>query len=322
VELPELRMIEHEIGIRTPTPIERVDLPEFSENGIVVDVKRDDLVHPEIIGNKLRKSLGHFELCRRRNIAAVVTFGGRYSNHILAISKAGPLLGFSTIGVVRGRDLVGDSPVLEACRSNGMRIVAVDGRDYYLTQRSSVSELGRVVSCAEPFHVIPEGGTSEISLQRTAAIIDEVEDIGRYAHIVCAVGTGGTAAGLAAGLAACRFSVPTRVLAIAVLRGYSSLPDQGRLALVHKHGVEQAERIVNDHLEFDGSAPFGRFGPVKATELGELCGLQRRLRFPLDTVYVGKVLLHIIRLVRAKRFAEGTRLLLLHTGGYQTGPVR
>lgn len=93
-------------------------------------MKRDDLIHPQISGNKLRKSLGHFELCRQRNIATVVTFGGRYSNHILAVSEAGSLFGFSTIGIVRGRDLVGKSPVLEECRSNGMRVVAMDVRNY------------------------------------------------------------------------------------------------------------------------------------------------------------------------------------------------
>jgi 1-aminocyclopropane-1-carboxylate deaminase len=319
---PRPSPIAQEIGMRVPTPVERIELPEFAEHQVVVDVKRDDLIHPVIIGNKLRKCLNHLERCRQQNLSTVVTFGGRHSNHILAIAQAGSLLGLTTIGIVRGSDLVGPSAVLEECRRHGMRIVAVDARNYYPVQTLSVSELNRVVSCTEAFYVIPEGGTSEISLESTATLIDEVEAVGRYSHIVCAVGTGGTAAGLAAGLASRNPAVATRVLAIAVVRGYVSLPDQANRALIQKYGEERTARVVSNHLEFEGSAPFGRYGVPKPDVLAELIALQGRIRFPLDSVYTGKTLLQIIRLVRAKRFVPGTRLLFVHTGGYQTAPLR
>ena len=317
----QLCEMQRQIGMRIPTPIERVELPDFEQNDVVVDVKRDDLIHPLIIGNKLRKCLGHFALCRQQNISTVLTFGGRYSNHILAIAQAGSLLGLATFGIVRGSDLVGRSAVLEECRRNGMRIVPVDARNYYPVQKWPVSELSRVVSSTGPLYVVPEGGTSDVSLDSTASIIDELEAVDQYSHVICAVGTGGTAAGLAAGLARRSPGVATRVFAIAVVRGYLSLPEQGYRALVQKYGEERAAGIVSSRIEFDGSAPFGRFGLPAPEVIDELIELQARVRFPLDSVYTGKALLHVIRLVREKRFARGTRLLFLHTGGYQTASL-
>jgi 1-aminocyclopropane-1-carboxylate deaminase len=318
----EMLLDARDLGTRVPTPIERLELPAFSDNGLIVHVKRDDLIHPTIIGNKLRKSFGHFQLCRQRRISTVVTFGGRHSNHLLAVSQVGRALGFSTIGIVRGRDTHGPSPVLEECKQNGMRIVPVKAHEYYPLQRLSAPELNEIASCNDPVYVVPEGGTSEVSLEGTAAIVHEIEDVGQYAYIACAVGTGGTAAGLAAGLANLSICVPTRVLAIAVVRGYLTLPEQGHKALERKYGAERASSIVSSRIEFDGSAPFGRFGPPKASILAELRQLQKCVSFPLDSVYTGKLLLHIARLASSKFFVPGSKLLFLHTGGYQTAPLQ
>jgi 1-aminocyclopropane-1-carboxylate deaminase len=111
------------------------------------------------------------------------------------------------------------------------------------------------------------------------------------------------------------------VLALASLRGYTTLPDQGRSALRDKVGAEQAEQILDRYLQFDGSAPFGRYGKPAAAVMAQLRTMQEQIMFPLDYVYTGKALLHLEQLALSGRFVRGSRLLFLHTGGYQTAPL-
>jgi len=308
--------------LNVPTPIEAVKLQSFDDLGIELYVKRDDLIHPHIIGNKLRKSLPHFEVCKQLGYTSVLTFGGRFSNHLLAIAQAGQLFNIATIGVVRGTDLSGSSAVLDQCRRMGMRMISVENAAYYPLQQMSTNELVTRLDLDNLPYIIPEGGTSTLALDGVGQIIDEIADIQSYNYIVCAVGTGGTAAGLAWALAQRTEQLLPKVLAIAVLKGYTTLPVQGQSALQEKVGVAIAEQILARHLEFDGSAPWGRYGkPVEAV-MRQLRELQRQLAFPIDYVYTGKVLLQLQQLARAGRFNRGSKLLFLHTGGYQTAAIQ
>ena len=304
-----------------PTPIEAVTLESFVAPGIELNVKRDDLIHPLIIGNKLRKSLPHFERCQQLGHTSVLTFGGRYSNHLLAVAQIGHELGLATIGVVRGTDVLGQSGVLHECRQRGMRIMPVNLADYYPLQQISTDELVCRLDLDFSPYLIPEGGTSVLAIEGAGQIIDEIIDLESYTYIVCAVGTGGTAAGLAWALAQRTEQHLPKVLAIAALRGYTGLPEQGHAALRDKVGAARAGHILQRHLEFDGSAPWGRFGRPPESIMGRLRALQDVLSFPLDYVYTGKVLLQLEQLALTGRFVPGSRLLFLHTGGYQTAPV-
>jgi len=100
-----------------PTPIVPVQLPSLVALGLALYIKRDDLIHPLIIGNKLRKWWRHFEVIQRLGYNAVLTFGGRFSNHLLAVAQ---ILGITTTCVVRGTDVLGDSVVLDECRDRGV----------------------------------------------------------------------------------------------------------------------------------------------------------------------------------------------------------
>jgi 1-aminocyclopropane-1-carboxylate deaminase len=307
--------------LNVPTPIEAVKLQSFDDLGIELHVKRDDLIHPHIIGNKLRKSLPHFELCKQLGHTSVLTFGGRFSNHLLAIAQAGQLFNIATTGVVRGTDLSGASAVLDQCRRMGMRIIPVENEDYYPLQQISINELVARLALDKLSYIIPEGGTSVLALEGVGQIINEIADIQSYNYIICAVGTGGTVAGLAWALAQRTEQLLPKVLAIAVLKGYATLPEQGLSALQEKVGVATAEQILVRHLEFDGSAPYGRYGkPVEAV-MRQLQELQGQLAFPIDYVYTGKVLLQLQHLAGAERFNRGSKLLFLHTGGYQTAAI-
>jgi len=312
---------QFKLMLAVPTPIEAVNLRSFGDLGIELHVKRDDLIHPLIIGNKLRKSFRHFELCRQRGHTSLLTFGGHFSNHLLAVAQAGQQLGLATTGVVRGTRMPGHSAVLEECRRRGMRIIPVTKETYYPVQQISSTELVSRLGLDSMPYIIPEGGTSEFTIEGAGHVIDEIPDPGFYSYVACAVGTGGTAAGLAWGVAQRAESRLPKILAIATLRGYTSLPSQGQAALVYKVGEEAAGRILARHLEFDGSAPWGRYGKPDESVMTRLRTLQELLSFPIDYVYTGKVLLQLEQMARAGRFPPGCKLLFLHTGGYQTAPV-
>ena len=308
-------------SLSVPTPIEPVSLPGFADRGIALYVKRDDLIHPRIIGNKLRKSLPHFKKFESSGCTSILTFGGRFSNHLLAVAQASHASGIATAGVVRGTDNRGTSGVLDECRQLGMQILAVGTKDYPLLQRMDAGDLKMKLGLNSPPYVIPEGGTSSLAIEGVGRIIDEIADPGSYAYIICAVGTGGTAAGLAWGLAQRPELQLPKVLAVAILKGYAHLPEQGQSALRKQAGDAAAKRILSRHLEFDGSAPWGRYGKPPASVLARLRALQDAVSFPVDYVYTGKALLQLEQLVLAGRFARGSRLLFLHTGGYQTAPI-
>jgi 1-aminocyclopropane-1-carboxylate deaminase len=111
------------------------------------------------------------------------------------------------------------------------------------------------------------------------------------------------------------------VLALSVLKGYTTLPEPGLMAVREKAGVDMAARILARYLEFDGSAPWGRYGKPSESIMARLRELQNTVSFPLDYVYTGKALLQLEQMAMAGRFIRGSRLLFLHTGGYQTAPI-
>jgi len=304
-----------------PTPIVPVQLPSLTALGLELYVKRDDLIHPLVIGNKLRKSSRHFEVIQREGYNAVLTFGGRFSNHLLAVAQAGQILGVATTGVVRGTDELGESAVLDECRRTGMQIIEVETGEYYPLQQLAPDALRARLGLTSTPYLIPEGGASMLAIEGVGQIINEIVDLDTYTHIVCAVGTGTTAAGLAWGLAQQSEQRLPTVLALSALRGYTTLPEQGRSALRDKVGAEQAEQILAWHLQFEGSAPFGRYGKPADSVMKQLHALQGQLTFPLDFVYTGKALLQLEQLAASGRFVRGSRLLFLHTGGYQTAPL-
>ena len=308
--------------LSVPTPIEPVNLQSFAGHGIELHVKRDDLIHPLIIGNKLRKSLGYFEQCQQAGFDSILTFGGRYSNHLLAVAQSGHELGIPTVGIIRGTDLRGLSPVMDECRRKQMQIIAVKADEYYPLQQMSNQDLVVHFNLNMTPCIIREGGTSVQAIEGVGQIITEIADLSSYTWLVCPVGTGGTAAGLVWALSQRTESRLPKVLALSVLKGYRALPEQGQSALREKVGKEAASNILERHLEFDGTAPWGRYGKPSEDIMVRLHALQNAVSFPLDYVYTGKALLQLEQMVLTGRFARDSRLLFLHTGGYQTAPIQ
>ena len=307
--------------LNVPTPIEALPIQAFEQAGITLQVKRDDLIHPQIIGNKLRKSLPNIQVCLQSGHTSLVTFGGRFSNHLLAIAQAGQQTGLATSGIVRGMDKLGHSVVLDECRRLQMNVIAVNPEQYDALLQMNAADLADKLGLQVTPYLIPEGGTSSVALEGVAQIINEIAELESYHWIICAVGTGGTAAGLAWGISQRLEQSLPRVLAISTLRGYDALPLQGQSALVDKVGSELATQILARHLQFEGSAPWGRYGKPTEAVLQRMRTLQAATLLPLDYVYTAKVLLQLEEMAQSGYFARGDKLLFLHTGGYQTAPL-
>ncbi|MEX0362769.1 MAG: 1-aminocyclopropane-1-carboxylate deaminase/D-cysteine desulfhydrase, partial [Allomuricauda sp.] len=176
-------------------PNQKIDFPFFKESGIDLYIKREDLIHPHISGNKFRKLKYNLVEAKRKGHSTLLTFGGAFSNHIAATACAGKEAGLKTIGVIRGEELEEgwqDNPTLKLASEHGMRLHFVSRSDYR-TKRTDLF-LDKLKMTFGDFYLLPEGGTNDLAIKGCEEILTEEDN--RFEFICCAVGTGGTIAGL------------------------------------------------------------------------------------------------------------------------------
>ncbi|MEV5906754.1 1-aminocyclopropane-1-carboxylate deaminase, partial [Streptomyces sp. NPDC052127] len=160
---------------RLPSPLQEVSDDRFGRYGVRLLLKRDDLIHPELIGNKWRKLAPNLEEAAGRTL---LTFGGAYSNHLRATAAAGRLLGQPTVGVVRGDELAGRplNPSLARCAADGMRLHFVDRSTY--RRKTEPDVLGTLLDTAgaPDAYVVPEGGSNAAAVRGCRALGEELRD--------------------------------------------------------------------------------------------------------------------------------------------------
>src|SRR5690606_29534480 len=196
---------------RLPSPLREVADERFGRRGIRLLLKRDDLIHPELVGNKWRKLAPNLAAAAGRT---VLTFGGAYSNHLPATAAAGRLLGLPTVGVVRGEELAGRplNPSLARCAADGMRLHFVERPVY--RRKNDPGTLAAVLRAADAVaaDVVRGGGSNAAAVRSCGALGEELAGHGDVAAV--ARGTAGTVAGLAAGA-----RPGLRVLGVPLLKG-------------------------------------------------------------------------------------------------------
>jgi 1-aminocyclopropane-1-carboxylate deaminase len=287
------------LGPRLPSPLREVVDGRFERHGVRLLLKRDDLIHPELIGNKWRKLAPNLATARGRT---VVTFGGAYSNHLRATASAGRLLGLATVGVVRGQELAGRplNASLARCAADGMRLHFVDRATYRRkAEPGTLAALLRAVD-AENAVVVPEGGSNAAAVRGCRAL---GEELGGHADVVAvACGTGGTLAGLAAGLPPGR-----RALGIPVLKG-GFLTDDIRRLQDRAFGGPRGEWSLDDRFHCGGYAR-------TTAELDSFAeDFERRHGLPVERLYVAKMLRALLVLTEEGAFRRGTTLAAVVTG--------
>lgn len=282
-----------------PTPLQELTHKILDEAGVKLYVKRDDLIHPIVSGNKWRKLKYNLRAARSSGQEAVVTFGGPYSNHLYATAAATNAIGMRSIGIVRGEEK--ETPTIEFCMDHGMDIRFVSREEY--RQRNSISYLYNLIKVLGNAFIIPEGGTSRHGLKGVAEMIGETskqlnQKVDYYA---VAAGTGGTAAGI--------LSANADVLAFSALKGGDFLKtdidelleqytDRGTLTLItdyHFGGYGKWNKDLTDFMEW----------------------FKSEFEIQLEQVYTAKMFYGLFDLIQKKYFKEGAILVAVHTGGLQ-----
>jgi 1-aminocyclopropane-1-carboxylate deaminase len=179
-----------------PSPCEKVIHNSLEKHEIKLYVKRDDLIHPEISGNKYRKLKYNLEYILNNNISSIITFGGAYSNHLYATAALCNYYGLQSYGIVRGDGLDPDNPTLQFCIKNGMTLHFVCREEYRNKNNSSVVK--KIIAQYNSAYVIPEGGSNQLALLGVEEIWGElsVQLEKTPDYLFCAIGTGTTIAGL------------------------------------------------------------------------------------------------------------------------------
>jgi 1-aminocyclopropane-1-carboxylate deaminase len=271
-----------------------INLPK----GISLVIKREDLIHPFVSGNKFRKLKYNLLQAKAENQSTLLTFGGAYSNHIAAVAYAGKENGFQTIGIIRGDELgdkIESNPTLKFAQECGMHFEFVSRETYRLkTEATFLEQLQQQYGA---FYLIPEGGTNTFAIQGCEEIL--TPDDASFDYVACAIGTGGTISGLINSV------LPhQKVLGFPALKG-NFLQDEIR------------NFVRQDNWELITDYHFGGYGKVTNDLIDWINQFYEQTQIPLDPVYTGKMVFGIVDLITKNYFPENSKILLIHTGGLQ-----
>lgn len=276
------------------SPVEPVNFDLFKEKKVTVWLKRDDLIHPLISGNKWRKLKYLLQEATSLNKKHLVTFGGAYSNHLLATAAAGAKYGFRTTGWVRGERV--NNPTLFLCRLHGMELRFIDRESYRDKWAIFHDHYANDVNA----FFIDEGGCSASAARGCSELLDEFNGI--YDYLFCACGTGTTAAGIINGIA--QKNLSTQFHGIPVLKNGSFIRKEIEAYLTGPHSFQL-------HLEYH----FGGYAKTKPELLEFIQQFIVTTGILIEPVYTGKMLYAIFDLVKMDYFPPGSRILAIHTGG-------
>ncbi|MFE5207905.1 1-aminocyclopropane-1-carboxylate deaminase/D-cysteine desulfhydrase [Streptomyces sp. NPDC056600] len=293
-------MSEVQVPGRVPSPLVEVTDGRFARHGVRLLLKRDDLIHPDLVGNKWRKLAPSLRAAAGRPL---VTFGGAWSNHLRATAAAGRLLGSRTVGIVRGDELADRelNASLARCVADGMRLCFVDRASYRRKAEPAVLErLLREAGAPPDAFVVPEGGSNALAVRGCVALGEELRGRADVAAVAC--GTGGTLAGLAAGL-----NPGQRAVGVAVLKGGFLSEEVRRLQGEAFGGPRGRWEMEN---RFHG----GGFARVPAGLEAFARDFEDRHGLAVERLYVAKLLSALTALTEEGAFPPGTRLAAVITG--------
>ncbi|MEU4602401.1 pyridoxal-phosphate dependent enzyme [Kribbella sp. NPDC023972] len=284
---------------RLPSPVAELHDDRLAGSGVRVLLKRDDLIHPEIPGNKWRKLKYNVASARERGLDTLLTFGGAYSNHIRATAAVGHYGGFRTIGVIRGEEHLPLNPSLAYATARGMRLTYLDRTTYRAkTSDAVISGLRREFG---EFHLLPEGGSNSAAVLGCAELPAELTE--PFDVLFCAVGTGGTLAGVAAGL-----TVHQLVVGVPVLKGGGFLEGE----IVELQQATYNSRVGTWRLECDYH--FGGYAKRTPELEAFIEDFDARHGMLLDWVYEAKMMYALVDQVSRGAFASGTTIIALISG--------
>ncbi|WP_272024061.1 1-aminocyclopropane-1-carboxylate deaminase/D-cysteine desulfhydrase [Olleya namhaensis] len=275
---------------------QKIELP--FKSSVSLYLKREDLIHPIISGNKYRKLKYNIAFAEKHKHDTLLTFGGAFSNHIAATAEAGRVFGFKTIGVIRGeelRDKILDNPTLRFAQDCGMTFKFISREHFRLKSTQSIIE--KLKREFGDFYQIPEGGTNDLAVKGCKEILNQADF--DFNYICSSVGTGGTLAGLI------NVSKPEQqVLGFSALKGDFLKED------ISKFAAQSNWKLVTDYH-------FGGYAKINADLVAFINQFKAEQQIALDPVYTGKLLFGIFDLIKNGYFEDNAKILAIHTGGLQ-----
>jgi 1-aminocyclopropane-1-carboxylate deaminase/D-cysteine desulfhydrase-like pyridoxal-dependent ACC family enzyme len=283
------------------TSVDQWDHKVFREKDIRVDVLRLDKIHPEISGNKWFKLQYYLQQARQEKKTKLVSFGGAYSNHLIALAETCRLYGFSSSAFIRGEEPVKWSHTLKSVKDKGMELHFLSRQDYQdLKKRVLAGEFENEES-DELF--VQEGGAGKKGIQGAEEILPQIPYL-HYSHICSAAGTGTTLAGVTNSAGS-----QQKIVGVSVLRGTKNIEPLQESWLNKPACVHQVEMIHEYH--------FGGYAKYSKTLLDFMNEVYSETGIPTDFVYTGKLFYAVVQLASGNKFPGGSQILVLHTGGLQ-----
>ncbi|MES2410052.1 MAG: pyridoxal-phosphate dependent enzyme [Bacteroidota bacterium] len=270
----------------------------LENTNISLYIKREDLLYPSISGNKFRKLKYNLAQAKSEDKKMLLTFGGAFSNHILAVAAAGKKQGFSTVGIIRGEELkdkVFENPTLQKAQDYGMVFEFV-GREIY-REKENPKFIRHLEEKFGNFYLIPEGGTNTLAVKGCEEILTVSDE--KFDYICCAVGTGGTISGLIN----CSKN-GQQVLGFPALKGDFLRED------ICKFVSESNWDLITEYH-------FGGYAKVSEELILFINEFYQNHKIPLDPIYTGKMMFGILDLINKNYFPENSKILVIHTGGLQ-----
>jgi 1-aminocyclopropane-1-carboxylate deaminase len=281
--------------------LQNVKLPGTTK-AYTLYLKREDLIHPIISGNKWRKLKYNLKEADKLGEKYLLTFGGAFSNHIYSTAGAGKIFGFDTIGVIRGEEHLPLNPTLQFAADCGMELFYLDRTTY--RKKTDPQVLQRLRSKFGQFYLVPEGGTNQLALKGASEIVNNIDV--DYDYIISACGTGGTLSGIICGLNGSK-----KIIGIPVLKGADFLNNDITTY------VKEFSGKAFSNWKLDLNYHFGGYAKITKELVMFIRDFESINSVRLDPIYTGKLLFGIQELLNKNEFIENPTIIAIHTGGLQ-----
>ena len=282
---------------------QHIVLPELEAKNYQLFIKREDQIHPLVSGNKFRKLKYNLKEALDQKKTTLLTFGGAFSNHILATAIAGKSTGFKTIGIIRGDELGVDlektfasNSTLRNASKHGMQFDFVSRETY--RNKTSIEFTEILQKKYGDFYCIPEGGTNSLAVKGCEEILTKEDS--QFDYICSCVGTGGTISGIINNA-----KNHQKVLGFPVLKG-DFLENE-----ILKYAKKQ------ENWELNNDYHFGGYGKYSDELIHFINRFKSQTDIPLDPIYTGKMMFAVLDMINKKRFPNGSKILIIHSGGIQ-----
>jgi hypothetical protein len=264
---------------------------------IRIFIKREDLIHPKISGNKFWKlflNVNQYLESKTEN-PLLITFGGAFSNHIASVSAFGKQFNIPSMGIIRGDELENnwkENPTLSEASNNGMEFFFVSREDYQNKEKLTKQFSEKYPNAL----IIPEGGSNEMAVEGVQYMLGN--DTKDFDYLCTAVGTGGTMAGIS------KFAEEhQKVIGIKVVK------DDSLENLVRQWSGRDNFELIE--------AGENRYGKISDENIRFINWFYNEYEIPLDPIYTGKMMQTIFDLSEKGYFPKGSKILAFHTGGLQ-----